>query len=129
MIYAVIVNYNSGRMLYHLLKQLENYSLKTVVVDNASTDDSLVDAMVFADYVIRNNKNRLYAKAANQGIEYALKEGAKKILLLNFDLKLMEDFLKKLIKSKAHIAGPTIYYQKTWSRGGKLDIYKGIIEQ
>jgi len=99
------------------------------VVDNASTDDSLFDAIALADHVIRNEKNRLYAKAANQGIEYALKNKAKKILLLNFDLTLTDDFLKKLIKSKAHIAGPTIYYQKVWSRGGRLDIYKGIIEQ
>ena len=115
-------------MLYRLLKQLENHTLKTVVVDNASTDDSLVDAMVLADHVIRNPRNRLYAKAVNQGIEYSLKQGAKKVLLLNFDLKLTDDFLKKLIKSKAQIAGPTIYYQKVWSRGGKLDIHKGVIE-
>jgi len=116
-------------MLYRLLKQLEKHTLKIVVVDNASTDDSLVDALVLADHVIRNKKNRLYAKAANQGIEYALKQGAKKVLLMNFDLKLTDDFLKKLIESKSHIAGPTIYYQKVWSRGGRMDIHKGVIEQ
>jgi len=115
-------------MLCRLLKQLEKHTLRTVVVDNASTDDSLADAIAFSDFVIRNEKNRLYAKAANQGIKYSLNCGAKQILLLNFDLELTDDFLKKLIKSKADIAGPTIYYQKKWSRGGKLDIEKGIIE-
>jgi len=85
--------------------------------------------MVFADFVIRNETNRLYAKAANQGIEYALKKKARKILLLNFDLKLTDDFLKKLMKAKGDIVGPLIGYNKFWSRGGKLDIYKGIIEQ
>ena len=129
MIYAVIVNYNSDSALKALLKQLENHSLKTVVVDNASVDDSLYDAIELADFVLRNKKNELYAKAANRGIKFALKEGAKKILLLNFDLKLTDDFLEKLIESEADIAGPVIYYNKTWSRGGRLDIYEGIIEQ
>jgi len=123
------VNYNSGNMLYHLLKRLVSYPLKVVVVDNASTDDSLVDIPCLTDHVIRNNKNRLYAKAANQGIKYALENGADKILLLNFDLELTDDFLKKLIKSKSDIVGPMIRYDKVWSCGGKLDIYKGIIEQ
>lgn len=115
-------------MLCRLLKQLEKYTLKTVVVDNASTDESL-DALVLADYVIRNNKNGLYAKAANQGIEFVRKRDYSKILLLNCDLKLTDDFLKKLIKAKGEIVGPAIGYNKLWSRGGKLDIYKGIIEQ
>jgi len=116
-------------MLCHLLKQLASRSLKTVVVDNASTDDSLVDALVLADFVIRNDKNRLYAKAANQGIEFVRKRDYSKILLLNCDLKLTDDFLKKLIKSDGDIVGPVIRYNKIWSRGGKLDIEKGIIEQ
>jgi len=115
-------------MLYRLLKQLASSSVKTVVIDNASTDESL-DALVFADYVIRNDKNRLYAKAANQGIEFVRKMDYSKILLLNCDLKLTDDFLNKLIKAKGEIVGPVIGYNKFWSRGGKLDIYKGIIEQ
>ncbi len=98
-------------------------------MDNASTDDSMDDLNPCPHHIIRNTKNRLYAKAANQGIEYALKEGAEKILLLNFDLTLTNDFLEKLVKSKAQIAGPTIYYKKAWSRDGKLDIYEGVIEQ
>jgi len=116
-------------MLYRLLKQLASSSLKKVVVDNASTDDSLVDAMALADFVIRNEKNRLYAKAVNQGIEFVCKRDYSKILLLNCDLKVTDDFLKKLIKAKGDIVGPVIGYNKFWSRGGKLDIYKGIIEQ
>jgi len=99
------------------------------VVDNASVDDSLYDAIELADYVLRNKKNELYAKAANWGIKFAFEKGAKKILLLNFDLILTDDFLEKLIKSKADIAGPVVYYNKKWSRGGKLDIHEGIIEQ
>jgi len=98
-------------------------------VDNASTDGSLMDVVVFADFVIRNRKNVLYARAANQGIKFALENGAEKVLLLNCDVVLTEDFLEKLIDSGADIAGPVIRYNKTWSKGGKLDIYEGIIEQ
>jgi len=100
-----------------------------VVVDNASKDESLTDALAFADHVIRNDKNRLYAKAANQGIKWVRKRPYKKVLLLNFDLKLTDDFLKKLIGSKAGIVGPIIGYNKFWSRGGRLDIKKGVVEQ
>lgn len=99
------------------------------MVDNASTDDSLSCAIEFADYVLRNTENKLYAKAVNWGIRFAIEKGADKVLLLNFDLVLTDDFLKKLIDSKADIAGPIIRYNKTWSKGGKLDIYEGVIEQ
>lgn len=71
-----------------------------VVVDNGSTDETLsyLEKNYPNIHVIRNEKNRGFGQANNQGIEYAYKEGASHFFLCNQDLYVKPDALQKLIK-------------------------------
>ena len=72
---AVIVNYNDGPRLGPLLDLLLAEVRRVVVVDNASTDGSERPAAERSEVtLIRNERNRGYAPAGNQGAAAA--EGA-----------------------------------------------------
>lgn len=105
LVYAVIVNWNGKALLEKCLSTLYEYTSSTqcrvILVDNASTDDSV--KMVATRYpgvkVIVNSENLGFAKANNIGIRYALQEGANYVLLLNNDVEItakgwLDDFLK-----------------------------------
>ena len=85
---AVIVTWNSGvRLRECLLSILGNHSnlaLQTLVVDNASTDDSVerVARNFPVAEVIVNTENRGFARACNQGLRAAC---GRYILFLNPD--------------------------------------------
>ncbi|MGQ0670608.1 MAG: glycosyltransferase [Actinomycetota bacterium] len=71
---AVVVNTNDGPKLGELLELIEEEVGAIVVVDNASTDGSLATAVDRPGVtVVRNDANRGFAAAANQGA--ALAEG------------------------------------------------------
>lgn len=97
----VIVNWNTGRALRQCLESIAAASAaarvrRVVVVDNASTDDSLREAEgtgVWTE-VIRNPANRGFAAACNQG---AAGSRAKYLLFLNPDTRLYPDTLAKVI--------------------------------
>lgn len=101
----VIVTWNSG---IHLRRCLETVARQTVasheliVVDNASTDDSLDLVRDSATTLIANDRNRGFAAAANQGIAAAR---APFVQLVNPDCFLEPDYCASLI-SALNIAGP-----------------------
>jgi len=76
---VIIVNRNSGSLLYNYLLSLINYSctslVEYIVVDNASTDNSLdLISQLVSSYnikVIKLNTNKGYVNAVNIGFEYA----------------------------------------------------------
>lgn len=69
-----------------------------IVVDNGSTDGSLekLQAMEPKVLVIRNERNVGFAKAANQAVAAA---AADWILLLNLDIELRSDYVRRLVES------------------------------
>lgn len=95
-----------------------------ILVDNGSTDGSVeVIRQRFGDQVnlICNPTNLGYAPALNQGIQYALQNGAEWVLLLNNDTVVAPDFLKGFsfhLASKVGYAilAPLIYYYSDPSR-------------
>ena len=70
---VVVVNHNSGQVLRQCLQGLldeGDRDLNVVLVDNASTDDSLSDLPDSgAMKVIKNQHNKGFARACNQGSE------------------------------------------------------------
>ncbi len=71
--------------------------MEVIVVDNASSDETSAIAESFKDRVLilRNEKNRGFCSASNQGIKIARGEY---ILLLNSDVVLRKDYVRELLK-------------------------------
>jgi GT2 family glycosyltransferase len=99
----IIVNWNSGILLSGCLNSIKNASSdnfklnRVVVVDNASTDNSL-EAIVNFDLplvLIKNRKNLGFSKACNQG---AKNSNANYLLLLNPDTRLYNNSLSEPIQ-------------------------------
>jgi N-acetylglucosaminyl-diphospho-decaprenol L-rhamnosyltransferase len=103
----VIVNWNSGIQLRKCLESIDgsrrgSYQLsRVVVVDNASLDGSAegFGNLGFQLAVIRNETNRGFAAACNQG---ARGSNADYLLFLNPDTCLFEDSLDKPIAFMEH---------------------------
>jgi GT2 family glycosyltransferase len=93
---VVIANWNGEKPLRKCLTSLfantATVECKVVVVDNASTDGSLemLQKRFSQVQVIKNKHNMGFSKANNQGIRYAIANGAKYILLLNNDVEITD---------------------------------------
>ena len=130
----VVLNYNGKADTLACLESLSKvrYSnFETVLVDNASQDGS-TDAVrkKFPQVqIIRNRQNLGYAEGNNRGIDWALKNRADYILILNNDTTVIKNFLKELIKvaekyPKAILFSPQLRYPsvppRIWYAGGRM---------
>lgn len=97
LISVIIVNWNSGRQLGRCLECLEGQThrpVEIIVVDNASTDDSLAPALSAGRVQVQRSSSNLgFCRAFNQGL--ALSRG-EFIVSLNPDAYLLPDFLARL---------------------------------
>lgn len=128
----IVLSYNGLQDTRDCLRSLQNLqgTPPTIyVVDNGSTDGT-ADAIAseFGDFVIliRNEKNLLFAGGNNVGIDRALRDGHKFILLLNNDTTVAPDSLQHLARVSQGIPSailvPKIYYASQpdvlWYAGG-----------
>jgi GT2 family glycosyltransferase len=99
----IIVNWNTGQQLKNCLESIakakkDNFELvKVIVVDNASSDDSIskIDGIIdFHLEIINNSENRGFAAACNQGTKNIYDDY---LLFLNPDTILSEDSLLKSV--------------------------------
>ncbi|GHT46533.1 glycosyl transferase [Bacteroidia bacterium] len=101
-VFVIIVTYNGRKWYDKCFENLRNSSIpvQTVVIDNASTDDtvSYIRENYPEIYLIESNKNLGFGKANNIGIEYALERDCDYIFLLNQDAYIDPDTIKKLIE-------------------------------
>jgi GT2 family glycosyltransferase len=130
----VTVLYNSESVLEDFFSSLniqtyQNFIL--YVVDNKSQDHSLpiskrLSATTqFKSKVIENKENYGVAKGNNIGIEQALNDGCKYVLLSNNDVVIENNAIESLLKGlelhNARMAVPKIYLYDTtlfWAAGG-----------
>ncbi len=100
-IYAVIVSWNGQQWIKAAIESLALSTLpvRTIVVDNASPDDTT--AMIKRSYsevtVLSMSSNRGFAVANNRGIQHALEQGAEYVLLLNQDARVAPDMVEELV--------------------------------
>lgn len=108
MIDIVVVNWNSGRQLGNLLRSIQMHHGgivgHVVVVDNASSDDSLVGVEDLEDAayqlkIVRNERNRGFGFACNQGAALGCSDY---ILFLNPDAELYEESLSRAMAFMEH---------------------------
>ena len=105
----IIVNWNAGQQLRDCISSItyakqEGFTLSDVViVDNGSTDDSLVglEQLGVSVRVIENKENRGFAAACNQG---AAEVTSDYLLFLNPDTLLFEDSLIKPVSFMQQIS-------------------------
>jgi len=104
----IIVNYNSGKFLHDCLQSLqtnisEEVSYEVIVVDNASSDDSLamIQSVNFKDQIkgmhleiIVSKENLGFSKANNLGITNSK---GRYVLFLNPDTIMFRDSLERMI--------------------------------
>lgn len=99
----IIVNWNAGSQLAEAVASIEKYHhglvSSVVIVDNASTDDSLdrvetMQDLPFKPLIIRNSENRGFGKACNLGAPHAKSEY---LLFLNPDAALYADTLPRAL--------------------------------
>lgn len=113
---AIVVAFNSGPELRLCLDsvrreaQREGITAELLVVDNASTDGCAEGLDAVDVSVLRNESNRGFGVAANQGFRVAL---AKRVLLLNPDARLTDGSLGRLMDEldacpDAGLAAPTL---------------------
>src|SRR3990167_3807633 len=113
---VIVLNYNGLENTLECLDSLKRIDKKVfnseiIVVDNASTDGSIEALSKVKDIHLINNLTNLgFCGGNNIGIKEALKRGASHILILNNDVVVKEDFLSNLLKIKADITSPKIYF-------------------
>jgi GT2 family glycosyltransferase len=138
---AVVVNWNGASVIEACLRTLaaSRYeNLGVILVDNASTDDSVRmvrDAFPSVD-IRETGRNLGYAAGANHGLRAARETGADFILLLNNDVEIAPDAVSELVRAaeerpRALLLGPKIYYHSEpdviWSAGGEISFWSGHI--
>jgi GT2 family glycosyltransferase len=119
---VIVLSYNStgyiSECLTSLLKlALGDTQLQVIVVDNASTDDSvkLVSEKFPSVKVISNSQNVGYAEGNNVGIRQALADNADFIWIVNPDMTVEHEALSELMLAStkypaAGIFGYKIYF-------------------
>jgi len=137
----IVLNWNGRDLTLDCLRSLEAVStpnLRTILVDNASTDGTL-DAVrrIHGERitVIVNADNLGFAAGNNVGIRHALAGGADFILLLNNDTVVAPDFVDHLLRPmlstrEIGITAPKIYYaepkDRIWFAGGEISMWRGM---
>lgn len=136
----VLVNYNgkeyNKKCISSVLNSTCKEKLQVVVVDNASTDDSL--SQLRNDWkeneqvhLLQLDVNYGFSRANNEGIRWLCEKGIQYYLLLNNDTEIAEDTIEKMFgmhKQTGSIVVPKILYADNpdviWYAGG--DFSKGI---
>lgn len=102
---VILVTFNSAEHLRRCVDAIrsQTYSaVELIVVDNASTDESVAIVSEHADQVVRNDSNRGFSAAVNQAIALARGEFVQ---LVNPDAFLDGQYIARLVKS-IEMAGP-----------------------
>ena len=139
LVYIILINWNGLDDTLECLESLKKISYKNykiIVVDNGSKNNQAdVIKHNFPNIeLIKNEENKGFVIANNQGIRLAVENDADYILLLNNDTVVKRNFLNILIdygekNKKVGILGPKILYynsEKVWSMGGKISYLTGI---
>lgn len=99
-VFVIVVTHNGAETIYDCLKSVEDskFPLQTVVVENASTDDTPNIINQFQNIIfLAQAVNLGFGQANNIGMKYAMEQGADYVFLLNQDAKIKDDTIQILI--------------------------------
>lgn len=125
-----IVNYNDYKTTKRLIDNIINYKCldKIVVVDNKSTDNSLINLKKLESKkikIIASNKNGGYSYALNIGCKYLIEEFKElTIIVSNSDIIIDSENdlieLAKIVSDNRVVVAPTIIEGNDLNRGWKI---------
>ena len=133
---VILVNYNgkeyNDKCIASILGSSISGQIQIVVVDNASTDDSL--AMLQKKWganeqvsILTLDENYGFSKANNEGIRWAMEQGIEYFLLLNNDTEIEPDTIEHMLScqqgKKAIVVPKVLYADKRdtiWCTGGSF---------
>lgn len=139
----VLVNWNGADDTLAVLEEiagLEHPAIRTFVVDNGSSDDSVarLEACPHEFELIETGKNLGFAGGNVVGLRRAAEQAEIEwFLLLNNDVAVDPGFLSALIEAccdpQVGAAGPKIYYYEPdrmiWAAGGRLRLRETVTEE
>ena len=142
LVFIIIVNWNGKEVTLDCLDSLRRLAygnMKTIVVDNASSDGSVaaIKGRFPGVVVLEMNMNLMFAGGTNAGIRYGLENGGDLFLLLNndtiVDQELLSAMVRRMISSSTIGAiAPKIYYHdepnRIWFAGGTLSMWTGTMK-
>lgn len=149
-VFIVILNFNGYKNTIECLESLyklklpQDTSCEYIVVDNASSDNSVENLKPHMSkiFLIENKENLGFTGGCNEGARMALSSGADYVMFLNNDTTvdpgLVENLLKGFDSEKVGGVVPKIYFEKgfeyhhgkyrkedlgkvIWYAGGKMD--------
>ena len=139
---VILVNYNgkeyNDKCIRSVLRSTICDNLQVVVVDNASTDNSIVELKAHWGNnnqvtILELNRNYGFSKANNEGIKWAMAHGFTHFMLLNNDTEIEPDTIEEMLKVQMDtdsIVVPKIMYadhpNTIWCAGGA---FSGIIKK
>lgn len=108
----IVLQYNQSSRTLACLESLRPIDADVIIMDNGSDVEHLKNV----EYWIENHKaigyqllainsNLGYSGGNNAGIKFALENGAEYVLILNNDVVVEPDFLKKMLEVDADIVG------------------------
>ena len=131
---VILVNYNGKKYndacIKSVLDSTIGEQIQVVIVDNASTDDSLAalrDRWGGSEqiHIIALEKNFGFSRANNEGIRWSVEAGIEYFLLLNNDTEVKTDTIEKMFlchQKTDKIVVPKVYYadrrNTIWCAGG-----------
>jgi GT2 family glycosyltransferase len=122
---VVIPNWNGEQLLGECLSSLHCQTLpgEVIVVDNGSRDGSvqLIEDYYPDVHILRLEDNYGFAGGVNAGIQYALKQGAEYIALLNNDTVTEADWLQRLVDTLEGDPESAIIASKQVETAGVID--------
>lgn len=139
-VYLLILTWNAKKVLFECLEsvmKLDYPNLKIVVMDNGGTDGTPAAVReTYGDKVtlIENGANLHFARGNNPGIEFAVREKADYLMLLNDDVIVDPAMITTLIETIERdktigVIGPKVYYEnppdQIWFAGGLVHLHKG----
>jgi hypothetical protein len=141
LVWIIIVNWNGRDVTLDCLASLRAVTYRNrhiLVVDNASTDDSV--QAIRKQYpevaVLTLPENRRFAGGNNAGLKYGLDHGGECFLLLNNDTTVHPEFLGPLVEcllsdpSTGMVAPKIFYYSdpsRLWYAGARISFWTGTL--
>jgi N-acetylglucosaminyl-diphospho-decaprenol L-rhamnosyltransferase len=114
---AIIVTHDSGAVLDKCLDALRQQNATLIVVDNASTDNSVAIAEKYAALVLRNEFNQGFGRAMNLGLS---KASTDLVLFINPDLIIADGALPALEAAEKRYPDAGLFGPHLIEPGGRI---------